>query len=134
MSANAWGTLIIVLLGCELAMMMGAQIGMQGICLAGRPAILAAALIFEAAMTFLIATVILGATGPGAAPCFAGLAIGLTLAAIHLVGINVTGVSVNPARCIGPALFAGGTALAQLWVFITAPPAGGLLAGIVYKA
>ncbi|WP_284165814.1 aquaporin [Frigidibacter sp. SD6-1] len=95
---------------------------------------LGAALIFEAVMTFLFVTVILGATGAGAAPGFAGLAIGLTLAAIHLVGINVTGVSVNPARSIGPALFAGGAALAQLWVFIVAPLAGGLVAGALYKA
>ena len=64
----------------------------------------------------------------------AGLAIGLTLAAIHLVGIKVTGVSVNPARSIGPALFVGGKALADLWVFIAAPLAGGALAGIVHKA
>ena len=95
---------------------------------------LGAALIFEGVMTFLFVTVILGATGTGAAPGFAGLAIGLTLTAIHLVGINVTGVSVNPARSIGPALFAGGSALAQLWVFIVAPLAGGLLAGALYKS
>jgi aquaporin Z len=56
------------------------------------------------------------------------------LAAIHLVGINVTGVSVNPARSVGPAVFVGGTALAQLWVFIVAPLAGGALAGLVYRA
>ena len=77
-------------------------------------------------MTFLFVTVILGATGPGAAPGFAGLAIGLTLAAIHLVGIHVAGVSVNPARSIGPALFVGGPALSQLWVFIAAPLPGAL--------
>ena len=64
----------------------------------------------------------------------AGLAIGLTLAAIHLVGINVTGVSVNPARSIGPALFAGGKALADLWVFIVAPLVGGAAAGLLYAA
>jgi len=92
---------------------------------------LSAALIFEAVMTFLFVTVILGATGPGSAPGFAGLAIGLTLTAIHLVGIHVTGVSVNPARSIGPALFVGGTALSQLWVFIVAPLAGGAVAGLV---
>lgn len=95
---------------------------------------LMAALIFEAVMTFIFVTVILGATGNGSAAGFAGLAIGLTLAAIHLVGINVTGVSVNPARSIGPAIFVGGAALAQLWVFIVAPLAGGVVAGLVYKA
>ena len=95
---------------------------------------LAAALVFETVMTFIFVTVILGATGPGSTAGFAGLAIGLTLAAIHLVGINVTGVSVNPARSIGPALFAGGTAISQLWVFILAPLVGGALAGIVNKA
>lgn len=94
---------------------------------------LTAALVFEFVMTFVFVTVILGATGRGASAGFAGLAIGLTLAAIHLVGINVTGVSVNPARSIGPALFSGGASLAQLWVFILAPMAGGLLAGITYK-
>lgn len=89
---------------------------------------------FEFVATFLFVTVILGATGPGSAAGFAGLAIGLTLAAIHLVGINVTGVSVNPARSIGPAVFVGGKALADLWVFLVAPLAGGALAGIVYAS
>lgn len=95
---------------------------------------LTAALVFEFVATFLFVTVILGATGPGSAPGFAGLAIGLTLAAIHLVGIKITGVSVNPARSIGPALFVGGKALTDLWVFIAAPLAGGLLAGVVHAA
>ena len=95
---------------------------------------LIAALVFEFVATFLFVTVILGATGNGSAAGFAGLAIGLTLAAIHLVGINVTGVSVNPARSIGPALFVGGKALADLWVFIVAPLAGGALAGALYAA
>jgi len=95
---------------------------------------LLAALVFEAVATFIFVTVILGATGPGSVAGFAGLAIGLTLAGIHLVGINITGVSVNPARSIGPALFAGAEALADLWLFIVAPLAGGLLAGIVHKA
>lgn len=95
---------------------------------------LMAALVFEAVMTFLFVTVILGATDDGAPTAFAGLAIGLTLAAIHLVGINVTGVSVNPARSFGPAIFVGGKALADLWVFIVAPLAGGAMAGLVWKA
>ncbi len=95
---------------------------------------LVAALIFELVATFVFVTVILGATQSGAPGAMAGLAIGLTLAAIHLVGINVTGVSVNPARSIGPAVFVGGKALADLWVFIAAPLAGGALAGVVFRA
>ena len=95
---------------------------------------LASALVFEFVMTFIFVTVILGSTHAGAPAAMAGLAIGLTLAAIHLVGIKVTGVSVNPARSIGPAVFVGGKALADLWVFIAAPLAGGALAGGVYKA
>lgn len=95
---------------------------------------LQAALVFEAVMTFLFVTVILAATASGAPSGMAGLAIGLTLAAIHLVGINVTGVSVNPARSIGPAVFVGGKALADLWVFIVAPLAGGLVAGLLHAA
>ncbi len=97
-----------------------------------------AALVFEFVMTFLFVAVILGATHPArktdASLQLAGLAIGLTLVAIHLVGINVTGVSVNPARSFGPAVLVGGKALADLWVFIVAPLAGGALAGIVYAA
>jgi aquaporin Z len=95
---------------------------------------LTAALVFEFGMTFLFVTVILGATQAGAPAAMAGLAIGLTLAAIHLVGITVTGVSVNPARSFGPAVFVGGKAMADLWVFIVAPLAGGALAGLVHKA
>jgi aquaporin Z len=64
---------------------------------------------------------------------FAGLAIGLTLVMIHLVGIPITGTSVNPARSIGPALFVGGTALGQLWLFILAPLIGGAIGGMLHK-
>ena len=95
---------------------------------------LGSALLFEFVATFLFVTVILGATQASAPAAMAGLAIGLTLAAIHMVGINITGVSVNPARSIGPALFAGGRALADLWVFLVAPLAGGALAGVVFAA
>ena len=91
-----------------------------------------AALIFEVVATFLFVTVILGSTGEGAPTQFAGLAIGLALVVIHLVGINVTGVSVNPARSLGPALIVGGPALAQLWLFIVAPLVGAGLAGAVF--
>ena len=94
---------------------------------------LGSALVFEAVMTFIFVTVILGATQEGAPGAMAGLAIGLTLAAIHLVGINVTGVSVNPARSFGPALFVGGKAMADLWVFIAAPLAGGAAAGLLHR-
>lgn len=91
------------------------------------------ALVFEIVATFLFVVVILGSTGKGAANAIAGLAIGLMLIVIHIVGINVTGVSVNPARSIGPALFSGGAAMAQLWLFIVAPLIGGAVAGILFK-
>jgi aquaporin Z len=94
---------------------------------------LTSALVFEAVMTFVFVTVILGATQDGAPSAMAGLAIGLTLTAIHLVGITVTGVSVNPARSFGPALFVGGKAMVDLWVFIAAPLAGGALAGLLHR-
>lgn len=94
---------------------------------------LASALIFEVVMTFVFVTVILGVTQEGAPSAVAGLAIGLTLTGIHLVGINVTGVSVNPARSFGPALFVGGKAMADLWVFILAPLTGGAAAGLVHR-
>lgn len=95
------------------------------------------ALIFEVVATFLFLIVILGVTRTGTPlhiAGFAGMAIGLTLAVIHIVGINVTGVSVNPARSLGPALFTGGAALAQLWLFIVAPLAGAIVAGAVYRS
>ncbi len=93
-----------------------------------------AAFLFEFIATFLFVAVILGATGAAAPAQFAGLAIGLTLVAIHLVGINITGVSVNPARSFGPALFAGGAAIGQLWLFIVAPIAGAVAAGLLFKS
>ncbi len=93
------------------------------------------ALLFEVIATFLFVIVILGATSPGTPASMAGLAIGLTLVVIHLVGIQITGVSVNPARSIGPAIFSGNvTAIAQLWLFIVAPMIGAGLAGIAFRA
>lgn len=89
-----------------------------------------AALIFEVVATFLFVTVILGATQKAAPTAFAGLAIGLTLWVIHLVGIQVTGVSVNPARSFGPAVFTG---MGQLWLFIVAPVIGAVLAGLMFR-
>lgn len=92
-----------------------------------------AALLFEIVFTAIFVTAILGSTVERAAPHLAGLAIGLTLAAIHLAGIHVTGVSVNPARSFGPAILASGQALAQLWLFIAAPLVGGDLGGLLYR-
>jgi len=92
------------------------------------------ALIFETIATIIFTGVILGVTSKkNTNGAYAGLAIGFTLVAIHLIGIPLTGVSVNPARSIGPALFVGGTALKQLWVFIVAPLVGGAISGIVCK-
>lgn len=91
------------------------------------------ALIFEIIATFLFVVVILGSTGKGAATAIAGLGIGLTLIVIHIVGINVTGVSVNPARSFGPALFSGAAAMSQLWLFIVAPMIGGAAAGLLFS-
>lgn len=94
-----------------------------------------AAFIFEAVATFLFVTVILGATASnGGAGALAGLAIGLTLVVIHLAGINVSGSSVNPARSLAPAIFLGGDALAQMWLYIIAPLAGGAVAGVLHAA
>jgi len=92
-----------------------------------------AAMHFELIATFIFVLVILGATGRRAHPAIAGLAIGLTLVVIHLVGIRITGTSVNPARSLGPALMVGGKALSQLWLFIVAPLVGGALAGLVVR-
>lgn len=92
------------------------------------------AFVFEVVATFLFMVVILGATGAGVPTQFAGLAIGLALVVIHLVGINVTGVSVNPARSFGPAVFAGGGAIGQLWLFIVAPILGAVAAGLLFKS
>ncbi|MDH2380834.1 MIP family channel protein [Bradyrhizobium sp. CER78] len=92
------------------------------------------AFVFETAATFLFLTVILGATQNGASAAYAGLVIGLTLVAIHLAGIAVSGASVNPARSLGPALFAGSEALSQVWLYFVAPCFGAALAGYVFKA
>jgi aquaporin Z len=93
-----------------------------------------AAFLFEVVASFLFMVVILGATGKGAPAHLAGLAIGIALVVIHLVGINVTGVSVNPARSIGPAVLVGGTALAQLWLFLVAPVIGTVAAGLLFRS
>lgn len=92
-----------------------------------------AAFLFESVATFIFVLVILGATGKGSPAAMAGLAIGLTLTVIHLVGIRITGTSVNPARSLGPALIVGGKAMSQLWLFIVAPLLGGAVAGLLAR-
>jgi aquaporin Z len=93
---------------------------------------LPACLLAEIVLTFMFLIIVLGATDRRAPQGFAGIAIGLGLTLIHLVGIPVTNVSVNPARSTGPALFAGGWALQQLWLFWLAPIVGAVLAGLIY--
>ena len=100
----------------------GAGFGMMG------------AFLFEVVATAIFLVVILAVTSDQGNPTMAGLVIGLTLTMIHLVGITITGTSVNPARSIGPALFVGGTALAQLWLFIVAPLIGAAIGGALHKA
>ena len=90
------------------------------------------AFVVEVLLTFLFVLVILLVTDRAADAAFAGIAIGATLVVVHLVGIPLTGTSVNPARSIGPALFAGGDALKHLWLFILAPLVGGVLAALAY--
>jgi aquaporin Z len=91
------------------------------------------AFIIESVMTFLFIFVILAVTSKFGNSTMAGLAIGITLMLIHLVTIPVTGTSVNPARSLGPALFAGGKALSQLWMFFVAPIFGSIIAALVWK-
>lgn len=88
-------------------------------------------LIAEVVLTFIFLTVILGSTAKKAAAGFAGIPIGLTLTLVHLIGIPITNLSVNPARSTGPAIFVGGWALSQLWLFWVAPIAGALAAGFL---
>jgi aquaporin Z len=92
-----------------------------------------AALLSETVLTAMFLVVILGATDPRAPAGFAGIAIGLALTLIHLIGIPVTNLSVNPARSTGPAVFVGGWAMAQLWLFWLAPLAGAVLGATLYR-
>ncbi len=94
---------------------------------------LASATIFEFVATLLFIIVILGSTHQNAPAQFAGLAIGITLVVIHIFGIDITGVSVNPARSLGPALLVGGKALSQLWLFLVIPSIAGILAGVIFR-
>jgi len=105
-------------------------LGTNGIAGAGG---VAGALIIEIVLTFIFVTTILGVTSDKNKGSVAGIVIGLTLTFVHIVGIPLTGTSVNPARSIGPAIFAGQAALTDLWVFIVAPLVGAALAAVVYQ-
>ena len=94
---------------------------------------LQAAALFEVVMTAIFVIVILGVTGARGHGAFAGVAIGITLAVIHIVGIQVTGVSVNPARSFGPAVLAGGQALSQVWLFFVAPAVGAVIGALLFR-
>ena len=91
------------------------------------------AIVFEFVATLIFVVVVLGSTQKSAPGGFAGLAIGIALGMIHLFGIHVTGVSVNPARSLGPALLVGGKALAQLWLFLLIPSLGGIAGGLLFR-
>ncbi len=95
---------------------------------------MASAMVFEFVATLIFVIVILGSTQKSAPAGFAGLAIGITLVAIHIFGIHITGVSVNPARSLGPALLVGGKALAQVWLFLLVPSLGGVAAGLLFRS
>ncbi len=92
----------------------------------------ASSIIIEIILTFVFVLAILGVTSKTENSSVAGLVIGLSLTLVHILGISFTGTSVNPARSFGPALFAGGDALTNVWVFIVAPLVGGILAALVY--
>lgn len=94
---------------------------------------LASVLIIEVVLTAFFLIVIMGSTRAGAPAGFAPLSIGLALTAIHLMSIPVSNTSVNPARSLGPALFAGGEALSQIWVFFAAPIVGAIIGAVIYR-
>jgi aquaporin Z len=91
------------------------------------------AIVFEFVATLIFVIVVLGSTQKSAPAGFAGLAIGITLVVIHIFGIHITGVSVNPARSFGPAILVGGQALAQVWLFLVVPSVAGLIAGLLFR-
>lgn len=94
---------------------------------------LASAVVFEFVATLIFVIVVLGSTQKSAPAGFAGLAIGLTLVVIHIFGIHITGVSVNPARSFGPALLVGGKAMVQVWLFLLVPSVAGIVAGLLFR-
>ena len=127
--AVAGAALLKLLLGFGLTDLTGG-LGSNGVAGAGG---IHGALLVEIVLTFIFVFTILGVTSDPSKSGVAGLVIGLTLTFVHIVGIPLTGTSVNPARSIGPALFAGGEALASVWVFIVAPLIGAILASLVFS-
>jgi aquaporin Z len=95
---------------------------------------LSSAVVFEFVATLIFVIVILGSTQAGAPTQMAGLAIGITLVVIHIFGINITGVSVNPARSLGPAIWLGGKAISQVWMFLLVPSIAGIVSGAIYRS
>ena len=129
--AGALLLLVFKATGAPGAMGSPEGLGANGVANAGG---VGGAFLVEVSATFLFVRVVLGTTDPKVgAGHMAGLAIGLSLILIHLVCINLTGTSVNPARSIGPAIFAGGDALKDVWVFICAPLVGGALSALCWK-
>ncbi|MBP5631879.1 MAG: MIP family channel protein [Clostridia bacterium] len=122
--------------GALLLVFFGKETGLGTNGYAGNSALnttLLQALLIECILTFAFVLLILFVTDKAERAPIAGLVIGLALAVIHIVGLPFTGTSVNPARSFGPAIFAGGSSFAQVWVFIVAPLAGGALAALVYR-
>jgi aquaporin Z len=121
---------LIVSLGADSGLVdLTGGLGSNGVANIG----VAGAIAVEIILTFIFIFTILGVTSDESKGGVAGIVIGLTLTFVHIVGIPLTGTSVNPARSIGPAVLAGGDALANVWVFIAAPLAGAALAAIVFK-
>lgn len=127
--AIAAAGLLKILLSYGLTDMTGG-LGTNGVANAGGAG---GALLVEVILTFIFIFVILGVTSDESKGSVAGIVIGLTLTFVHIVGIPLTGTSVNPARSIGPALFAGGNALSDVWVFILGPLVGAVLAVLAYS-
>ncbi len=128
------GILYAVATGIPTYSLTGTGLGQNGFGL-GSPAGygLVSALIAEVVLTFIFVLVVHGSTHQRVPKGFAGLAIGMALVLIHIVGIPITGTSVNPARSLGPAVFVGGLALEQLWLFWVAPIIGGIIAALVWR-
>lgn len=130
LGAAAAAGLLAALTGFGIADRTGG-LGSNGVANAGG---VGGAFLIEVILTFIFIFTILGVTSDKGKGSVAGIVIGLTLAFVHIIGIPLTGTSVNPARSIGPAIFAGGDALANVWVFIAAPLAGAALAAIAFGA